>query len=415
MQLLPFLVLVAFVFGAMVGSFLNVVIYRVPRGLSVAKPKRSFCPSCREQIPAINNIPIVSWVVLNGRCARCKATIPMSYFLVELATASLFAVIAVVHLRGVVQPGFPQLAAVAIDCLVAALIVAITLIDFRHAIIPDPLTVPWLPVLIVAVYCVPGLLRGRWLVAAVGQEYPRLALALAGVALGMLPALLADFLARVRDVTPPGEDPQSALPTDDEQFSIWSEARFLLLPALLPALVGAVAMIVICGGRVASGTGLSAAIASAAGVGAGLLVIYVVRFVFSALFRREAMGLGDAKFLALAGAVLGAEGTVAVFFLACALGSLPALVGLFGRLPGTTGMLIGSSLVPFLLMRPLAERIGPQFALPLLAPIPLLGLVLFLRRLRTSDAPMAAVPFGPFLALASLVLLLAYRPIMAWL
>lgn len=80
--------------GACVGSFLNVVIYRVPRGISLADPARSFCPSCKEPIPWYFNIPLLSWWMLRGRCARCKRPISFRYWLVETATALLFAALA---------------------------------------------------------------------------------------------------------------------------------------------------------------------------------------------------------------------------------------------------------------------------------------------------------------------------------
>jgi prepilin signal peptidase PulO-like enzyme (type II secretory pathway) len=73
--------------GASVGSFLNVCIYRIPIGLTVMKPERSFCPICRSQIKAFDNIPLVSWLVLRGRCRSCHAPIPLWYFLVELFAA----------------------------------------------------------------------------------------------------------------------------------------------------------------------------------------------------------------------------------------------------------------------------------------------------------------------------------------
>jgi prepilin signal peptidase PulO-like enzyme (type II secretory pathway) len=73
--------------GASIGSFLNVCIYRIPIGLTVLKPKRSFCPSCRAQILAMDNIPVISWLLLRGRCRACHAPIPVWYFLVELFAA----------------------------------------------------------------------------------------------------------------------------------------------------------------------------------------------------------------------------------------------------------------------------------------------------------------------------------------
>jgi molecular chaperone GrpE (heat shock protein) len=79
-----------FFMGAGIGSFLNVVIYRMPRGMSVNEPRRSFCPSCKNQIPMWLNIPIVSWIMLRGKCAKCGCSISPRYLGVELLTGLLF-------------------------------------------------------------------------------------------------------------------------------------------------------------------------------------------------------------------------------------------------------------------------------------------------------------------------------------
>lgn len=81
-------------FGACIGSFLNVVIYRLPLGLSVNEPSRSFCPTCKEPIPWYLNIPILSWLMLRGRSACCNTPISVRYWLVEVATALLFGLVA---------------------------------------------------------------------------------------------------------------------------------------------------------------------------------------------------------------------------------------------------------------------------------------------------------------------------------
>lgn len=122
-----------FVFGAMVGSFLNVVIHRLPRDMSVVHP-RSHCPSCEYSIPMLLNIPIITWLVLGGRCANCKAPISARYFLVEAMTGGVFAACWVAF--GTVSLGL----SIALCILIAGLI-ASTFIDFEHFIIPDQITI----------------------------------------------------------------------------------------------------------------------------------------------------------------------------------------------------------------------------------------------------------------------------------
>ena len=83
--------------GALIGSFLNVVIYRLPRGESLVSPG-SHCPSCERPMPPYDNVPVLSWLLLRGRCRNCGAPISARYPLVELLTAAAFA--AVVAVRG---------------------------------------------------------------------------------------------------------------------------------------------------------------------------------------------------------------------------------------------------------------------------------------------------------------------------
>jgi len=416
MEALPVIVTFAFAFalGAMVGSFLNVVIYRVPRGMSVARPARSFCPTCQRSIPWYLNIPLISWIALNGRCAGCKSVIPVRYVLVEAAGATLFALLAWLRLGALDQIGGADVLQLVVLLCAAALVLAIAVIDFQHAIIPDPLTIPWIPLFVGCVALFPALLQGHALdVSQHGADRLGLAAALAGIAICSYPALFIDFVRRDRgDGLDDAGEPESALPTDDERFEALAELRLFLMPVLLPSLIGAVvAVFLLAKVDVAAHSHMAAAVASAAGAGFGLTFIYVVRFVFSVAFGREAMGLGDAKFLALAGALLGADGCVVVFVLSSLLGAIPAFASLLRRIPiATIGLLLGA-LLPLALLEPVAEVTGPRVALVLLLPVPLLALLLFLRRLRRSDAPMTAMPFGPFLAVATLILLLFWQPI----
>ncbi|MFH0946040.1 MAG: prepilin peptidase [Planctomycetota bacterium] len=410
MDLLVVVIIFAGLLGAMVGSFLNVVIYRLPRGLSVAHPKRSFCPSCSRQIRWSRNIPILSWLLLNGRCADCQAPIPFRYFAVELATAILFTILAAMRFAGLVEPGPEAFLLLAADCLMASLLVAIAVIDFQHAIIPDPLTVPWMPLMVLLVWLQPDLLRGKMLDPATletGPVWP--VAALAGLAAGGLPALFFDFLSRRRVQVEAGSDPESALPGEDEEFSIWREARQMALPLLLPAALGSAALVLLTRGLdLSARPELSAALSSAAGAGMGLLFVYAIRFLFSALFAREAMGLGDAKFLGLAGALLGVEGSLLVFLLACALGSIPAILGLLLKAPLATAGLLVAAILPLVALEPMAEALSPGVALAVLVPVPLLALLFFFRHLRRSGATLTAMPFGPFLVVAALVLLVGW-------
>ena len=120
----------AVMLGACIGSFLNVVIYRLPLGMSVNKPSRSFCPLCKNQLSMLQNMPVVSWLFLRGKCAHCSAPIPFRYIAVEILTAILF---------GLVWWMFPPQVVIPLWILMA-LLVAITYIDAEHLIIPTNLT-----------------------------------------------------------------------------------------------------------------------------------------------------------------------------------------------------------------------------------------------------------------------------------
>ncbi|WP_447978142.1 prepilin peptidase [Candidatus Nitrospira bockiana] len=126
------LVLIAGVLGLLVGSFLNVCIHRLPRRESVAWPP-SRCPACRSRIGPLDNIPVISYLVLRGRCRRCSARISWRYPLVETLNGSGYAVI-VWHFG----LGWP---AAAYAILVSALL-TVTFIDLDHQIIPDRITLP---------------------------------------------------------------------------------------------------------------------------------------------------------------------------------------------------------------------------------------------------------------------------------
>jgi leader peptidase (prepilin peptidase)/N-methyltransferase len=137
-----------FVIGAAIGSFLNVGIYRLPRDISINEPRRSFCPACKAQLPWQQNVPLLSWLLLRGRCANCGARIAFRYFGVELLTALLFLAVWEV---------FPWKIAIAYWVFVSILLIA-TFVDLEHFIIPDQITIGGTIAGIVASFIVPELM-----------------------------------------------------------------------------------------------------------------------------------------------------------------------------------------------------------------------------------------------------------------
>jgi leader peptidase (prepilin peptidase)/N-methyltransferase len=121
---------VALAWGLLIGSFLNVLAYRLPRGESLAVPA-SRCPGCETPIRPYDNVPVLSWLLLRGKCRACGIAISARYPAVEALTAALFAAVALVH-----GPS----AATALGIVLVALLVPIALIDLDLRIIPNKLT-----------------------------------------------------------------------------------------------------------------------------------------------------------------------------------------------------------------------------------------------------------------------------------
>src|SRR5215218_3539014 len=123
---------IAALFGTIIGSFLNVVVYRLPRKESLSHPP-SRCPHCGKPVKPYDNIPVVSWLLLRGRCRHCGAPIPVRYPLVEAGTGLLCALVVITH-------GADRDAILGI--VFVLLLVPITLIDLDHRIIPNVITGP---------------------------------------------------------------------------------------------------------------------------------------------------------------------------------------------------------------------------------------------------------------------------------
>lgn len=227
----------AALFGLVVGSFLNVCIFRLPRHcMSVVRP-RSRCPRCLRTIPWYDNIPVLSWVALRGRCRGCRAPISPRYAAVELLTGALFAWAAARQLWGPNDPGAREAAVFLVHAWFLGSMVVCAFIDVDFRILPDEVTLP-------------------------------------GVVLGLAVSAAFPFLH------------EGGLP-------------------------GAI------GNRHLAGLAVSAL---GAVVGGGTL--WGVGVVGKLVFRKEAMGFGDVKYMAMIGSVLGWKGVLLTFVLACLFGSL---------------------------------------------------------------------------------------------
>jgi leader peptidase (prepilin peptidase)/N-methyltransferase len=130
----PLLAAAIFVLGLAFGSFLNVCIYRLPRAMSVVRP-RSACPECRQPIAFYDNLPVVSWLILGGRCRHCRARISPRYLVIELLTGGLF--LACYWYFGLTLSALKY-------CAFAFLLLGLIFTDAEAKLLPDKLTLPGL-------------------------------------------------------------------------------------------------------------------------------------------------------------------------------------------------------------------------------------------------------------------------------
>lgn len=245
-----FYIISAALVGSVIGSFLNVAIYRMPRDMhSVNHPRRSFCPNCHVTIPWYLNIPVLSFIALRGRCRYCGSTISLRYPFVEALTAAMF-VLAVTLCRDGTNVDWLRAAVIAVF---GAAMIVITFIDIDFRIIPDEISKPGMLIGVLLSMIVPGLHEAEFLNAEYVIE-------------------------------------QFGLPLT---FAINSPRLMAPMLSIIGLLVG--------GGA-----------------------ILVIRAVASAIARREAMGLGDVKLMALVGAFVGWRGALIVIIAGALLGAVIA-------------------------------------------------------------------------------------------
>jgi leader peptidase (prepilin peptidase)/N-methyltransferase len=307
--------LVLFVFGCVVGSFLNVCIHRMPRGMSLVSPP-SHCPHCGYSIPWYLNVPLVTWLWLRGRCANCRAPIAARYFLVELLTGLLF-------LGSWLVAGRQSAVLALIYCLFLAGLVVATFIDFEHFIIPDEITLGGIGAGVVCALAVPALQHESLRLAALLQS-----LLGAAVGGGLLYLVLRGgklLFGRHRRELEPGTriiftETALVLPTEEIPYEelFYRKSDYIAFEARQLELVDR-------GYPTASVRLTQEKLQINADEFNPEEVPHLEALVDRIVVPREAMGLGDVKFMAAIGAFLGWKATLFCLLLSSVIG---AAVGL---------------------------------------------------------------------------------------
>lgn len=346
MQHLPTLVFV-FCFGACVGSFINVVIYRLPAGMSVVSPP-SRCPTCGARLKFFpENLPILGWFILRGHCKHCEVKISPQYMIIELLMAMIFAglymALYMAPSWAASWPGWlivgdkwwdlngPWLTwpvYIALTFLIAGL-VAMTMIDARTFTIPIQVPV-FVTLTAFVAYPLQALLpsvggtAGSWPIPVTCWRTGMLVFgAMVGILLSLILLKTGRFQYSFHDY--------DEYVTGDEVLADYPHARREMLVEiqyLLPCMIGAVAGWTI--GTFMPATAPPVIIQALGGTFAGYLMggalIWGIRIIASLIVGREAMGLGDVHLLAAVGAVLGWFDPILIFFLAPFSGILWALL-----------------------------------------------------------------------------------------
>jgi len=313
---------VVFVFGAVIGSFLNVCVHRLPLDQSIVTPP-SHCPHCNERIRWVDNIPLISYLALRGKCRHCGATISPRYFLVELLTAVLF-LLMWLKLTEWDQPpvqGIYLLKGPIFWMIIAGLIVA-TFIDFEHMIIPNEITLGGIVVGFICSVLVPPLQHTQsHAVAALGSLLGIFTGSLVLIAIAKFGKLL---FGRLRVPLPPGTtvtivDRRLKLPGEEIDWShLFSRSsdkvRFEAASIKFADKEFQDATVIVREDSIAV-NGAKYPLPDGA----------IEAIVNEIVIPREAMGFGDVKLLAAIGAFLGWQATVFSIFLSSMVGSIVGL------------------------------------------------------------------------------------------
>lgn len=320
----PFFALATFLFGICVGSFLNVVIYRVPRGLSINQPKRSFCPSCKKEIPVSRNIPLITWLIQRGKCAECECSIPSRYFWIELLTGLLWLAC---------WYSFPNPLVAILYMLLGAIALVIIAVDIELMLIPRSLTTIAAVTALAGAALIPerfGLLTWKE-----GLSYSAFGLAIGWAALWLV-VLLGKAMFGKRKFTfenatnwevrePTGEDDEEEICfiIDDEAIP-WSDIFFRKTDKLI---VDGLTELNI-DGSLRSAKSLEIRDSYILVDGERIDIVKLKSLdgkTTSATIPREAMGMGDVDLLAVLGATFGAPSLLIIVLFSCIISILIAV------------------------------------------------------------------------------------------
>lgn len=346
--MIPNGLVIAFLFavGASVGSFLNVVIYRLPKDLSIIYPP-SACPSCKSPIAFYDNIPIISWLLLLGRCRKCKARISPRYVIIELLTALIFVSLYVIYFETAMRRGVGNffgsgffLYPVHIVML-SAFIVA-SAIDLEFQVIP--LSICWMVTILgfAASASAPFFYQP---VNIVGYDiFPtasaRVSVFVLGASIGLFFSFLLLWTGIIkRSYYSKESDPEISSLKDKPQENYNHRLEMLKeIIFLLPILICAFAAYKIYKNvpqfadwwiDFSQRPVIAGLAGSVWGYFIGCAVVWVTRILGTLAFGREAMGLGDVHLMGAAGAVLGFWPVIVAFFIAPFFGLAWAIFCLF--------------------------------------------------------------------------------------
>jgi len=337
------------VLGLITGSFLNAVIHRLPLGISLLNPRRSFCPECEKTIPWHENLPVVSWLLLRGRCSGCAMPIALRYPLVELLTSTLY----------LLAWGRFGLPIAPLAWILISLAIAATFIDFDHLIIPDQITLGGVGAGLLSAMIVPSLLGATswWqglLFSVIGASSGYFLLW--GVVEG---GKLAFGRKRIRPDAPmpleiKGSYHEYSLKVGEEDVPL---AEFFHRPS--DRVEASCAWVEIDGERLDAGTLLfdSGGLRFSGRVWSYVEITEVMPVraeVIELVLPREAMGFGDVKFLACIGAFLGWKGVLFTLFSGSVVGAVIGILTLAftrgrsgGRIPFGPYLALGALLWMF--------------------------------------------------------------------